>query len=420
MRVNLPYGKGSVEVKVPDGSAIAYPRELPRVAEVAAEIRRAMATPIGAPCLRELAAGRANAAVVVNDITRPAPSREMLSAILEELHAAGISESAVTVVIATGNHRPNSPGEIAGMIGEEFARRLRVVNHACEDDGALTAIAAPGVNIPVRVNSHVANASVRILTGLIAPHQAAGYSGGRKSLAPGVSALETIAKQHSFPIRPYDPAMGWMKGNPFHEVALSIARAVGVDFILNVVKNCRGEVVHAVAGELEAAHESGVSVCEQSWVVDFPHTYDVVIVTPGGYPRDIDLHQAQKAMSTAELVAADGGVIVLLAECSDGIGKFAAWLKGAKSPQEVIQRFRREGFTREHSSKAFMCARALAKHPVVVCCSGIAASELDAMFFRPAATAQDGVDLALAMKGGDSRVLVLPFAVDCVPRVSAS
>ncbi|HEX7512436.1 MAG TPA: lactate racemase domain-containing protein [Candidatus Methylomirabilis sp.] len=151
-----------------------------------------------------------------------------------------------------------------------------------------------------------------MLTGLIAPHQAAGYSGGRKSLTPGVAALETIAKQHSFPIRPYDPAMGWMKGNPFHEVAVTVARTVGIDFI----------------------------------------------ITPGGFPRDIDLHQAQKAMSTAEQVAADGGVIVLLAECADGIGKFAAWLKGAKSPQDVIERFKREGFTRRGSTpRKPSCAR---------------------------------------------------------------
>ncbi len=419
MKVDLPYGKGRAAVKVPDGSTIAYPREMPRVADVAAEITRAMAEPIGSPPLRAIAAGKPDAAVVVNDITRPAPSREMLGSILDELKTAGIPPEAVTVVVATGNHRPNSPAEIAGMIGEEFARQLRVVNHACEDDNALTTIAAPGVDIPVRVNSHVARASVRILTGLIAPHQAAGYSGGRKSLAPGVSALETIAKHHSFPIRPYDPAMGWMKGNAFHEVALSIARAVGIDFIVNVVKNCRGEVVHAVAGELEAAHEAGVSVCEQSWVVTFPHKYDLVIVTPGGYPRDIDLHQAQKAMSTAELVAAERGVIVLIAECLDEIGKFAAWLKGRRNPQDVIDRFAREGFTREHSSKAFMCARALAKHPVVVCCSGIDASELEAMFFRPTETAQDAVDLGLVMTGGNSRVLVLPYAVDCVSRVSS-
>ena len=417
MKVSLPYGKGRAEVKIPDGATVAYPRELSGVPDVAAEIRRAMAAPIGSPPLREVASGRRDAAVVVNDITRPAPSRDMLAAILAELGGAGIPESAVTVIVATGNHRSNSPSEIAGMIGEEFAGRLRVVNHACEDEGALLPVSAPGVDIPVRVNLHVAKASVKILTGLIAPHQAAGYSGGRKSLCPGVAALETIAAQHSFPIRPYEPAMGWMQGNPFHEVAVKVARAVRIDFILNVVKNCKGEVVRAVAGELEAAHEAGVRTCEESWALPLPQKYDIVVVTPGGYPRDIDLHQAQKAMATAELVVAEGGVIVLLAECRDGIGKFAGWLTGARSPQEVIDRFTGEGFTREHSSKAFMCARALAKYPVVVSCSGIQTQDLEAMFFRPAATAQTAVDMAVTLKGGNCSVLVLPYAVDCVPRI---
>ena len=420
MKVKLPYGKTQVEVKIPDGATVAHPRELPRVSDVGAEIRRAMAAPIGSPPLREVAAGKQDAVVVINDITRPAPSREMLTAILDELRLAAIPETAVTVVIATGNHRPNTPDEIARMIGDDFVRRLRVVNHACEDDNALTRISAPGVDIPIRVNSHVAKASLKILTGLIAPHQAAGFSGGRKSLTPGVAALETIAKQHSFPIRPYDPAMGWMKGNPFHEVAITVARTVGIDFIVNVVKNWRGEVVHAVAGNVEAAHEAGVAICEKSWVTTFPRKYDLVIVTPGGFPRDIDLHQAQKAMSTAELVAADGAVIVLIAECADGIGKFAAWLKGAKSPQDVIERFKREGFTREHSSKAFMCARALAKHPVVVSCSGISQQDMEAMFFRYARSPQEAVDRAVEMKGGDPSVLVLPYAVDCMPKITAS
>jgi nickel-dependent lactate racemase len=420
MEVNLPYGKGCIEVTVPDGSAVVYPRQLPPVPDVGAEIRRAMAAPIGSPPLRDLASGKRDAAVVINDLTRPAPSREMLAAILEELRLAGVPETAVTVVIATGNHRPNTPDEISRVIGEEFARRLRVINHACEDESALTRVTAPGVDIPIRVNSHVAKASLKILTGLIAPHQAAGYSGGRKSLTPGVAALETIAKQHSFPIRPYDPAMGWMKGNPFHEVAITVARTVGIDFIVNVVKNCKGEVVHVVAGHVEAAHEAGVAVCAESWVTMVPRKYDVVIVTPGGFPRDLDLHQAQKAMATAELVTADGGVIVLLAECADGIGKFAAWLKGAKSPQAVIERFKREGFTREHSSKAFMIARALVKHPVIACCAGIRTEDMEAMFFQPAETAQGAVDAALRMNGGRCSVLVLPYAVDCVPRVVAS
>jgi nickel-dependent lactate racemase len=420
MKVTLPYGKTQVEVKIPDGATVAHPRELPRVADVDAEIRRAMAAPIGSAPLREVAAEKQDAVVVINDITRPAPSREMLTAILDELRLAGILEAAVTVVIATGNHRPNTPDEIARMIGNDFARRLRVINHDCENDSALTRVSAPGLDIPIRVNAHVANASLKILTGLIAPHQAAGFSGGRKSLMPGVAALEAIAKQHSFPIRPYDPAMGRMKGNPFHEVAITVARTVGIDFIVNVVKNCRGEVVYAVAGHVEAAHEAGVAVCEESWVTTLPRRYDLVIVTPGGFPRDIDLHQAQKAMSTAELVAADGGVIVLIAECADGIGKFAAWLKGAKSPQDVIERFTREGFTREHSSKAFMCARALAKHPVVVACSGISRQDMEAMFFRYARSPQEAIDRAVEIKGGDPSVLVLPYAVDCMPKVVAS
>ena len=314
---------------------------------------------------------------------------------------------------------PNDTGGYARLISENHVDGI-LLSGPREDDSALTRVSAPGVDIPIRVNSHVAKASLKILTGLIAPHQAAGFSGGRKSLTPGVAALETIAKQHSFPIRPYDPAMGWMKGNPFHEVAITVARTVGIDFIVNVVKNCRGEVVHAVAGHVEAAHEAGVAICEKSWVTTFPRKYDLVIVTPGGFPRDIDLHQAQKAMSTAELVAADGGVIVLIAECADGIGKFAAWLKGAKSPHDVIERFKREGFTREHSSKAFMCARALAKHPVVVSCSGISQQDMEAMFFRYAQSPQEAVDEAVKLKGGDPSVLVLPYAVDCVPKIVAS
>jgi nickel-dependent lactate racemase len=388
------------------------------VADAGAEIRRAMAAPHGSPRLQDLARGRADAAVVVNDVTRPAPSREMLSAILEELRISGIAEDKVTVVVATGNHRPNSPSEIERLIGGEYAGRLRVFNHVCDDAGALAAVEAPGVGIPVRINAHVARASLRILTGLIAPHQAAGYSGGRKSLVPGVAALETIARHHSFPIRPYEPAAGRMAGNSFHETAVRAARAVGVDFILNVVKNHRGEVVRAVAGDLEAAHEAGVRICESSWAVTLPHRYDLVIVTPGGFPRDIDLHQAQKAMATAELAVAEGGVIAMIAECRDGVGSFGSWMKGAGSPREVIDRFRREGFTREHSSKAFMCARALAGHPVVLSCSGIDAEEVRAMFFRPARTPQEAVDTALELAGASCSVLVLPYAVDCVPKLS--
>ena len=419
MKVQLPFGSSTVQVNIRNDSTVAYPRQLPGVDNLHLEIRRAMLEPVGCAPLRDIALGKSDAVVVINDLTRPTPSEVMLKFIVEELRVAGIREDEVTVVIATGNHRPNTPHEIEQMIGLELSRRLRVINHICDDEGALTFAGITDTGLPVWVNSLVAQSSVKVLTGLITPHHVAGYSGGRKSIVPAVSGLETIAKHHSFPIRPYYPAMGWMKGNPFHEEAIKATRMVGIDFIVNVVKNWKGQVVKAVAGDLEAAHEVGVCTCEETWVVTFPQKYDVVVVTPGGYPRDINLHQSQKAMSSAELVVTDDGVIVLVAECRDGIGKFADWLKEARTPQEVIDRFKKEGFTREHSSKAFMCARALAEHPVIAACSGIGREELEQMFFHYAPSAQEAVEMALDIKGRDCSVLVLPYSLDCVPKVSS-
>jgi len=419
MKVQLPFGSNTVQVNIRNDSTVAYPRQLPGVDNLHLEIRRAMLEPVGCAPLRDIALGKSDAVVVINDLTRPTPSEVMLKFIVEELRVAGIREDEVTVVIATGNHRPNTPHEIEQMIGLELSRRLRVINHICDDEGALTFAGITDTGLPVWVNSLVAQSSVKVLTGLITPHHVAGYSGGRKSIVPAVSGLETIAKHHSFPIRPYYPAMGWMKGNPFHEEAIKATRMVGIDFIVNVVKNWKGQVVKAVAGDLEAAHEVGVCTCEETWVVTFPQKYDVVVVTPGGYPRDINLHQSQKAMSSAELVVTDDGVIVLVAECRDGIGKFADWLKEARTPQEVIDRFKKEGFTREHSSKAFMCARALAEHPVIAACSGIGREELEQMFFHYAPSAQEAVEMALDIKGRDCSVLVLPYSLDCVPKVSS-
>ena len=420
MQVELPYGTSSFKVDVPENARVVIPEEMPGIPDERAEIRRALDNPIGTAALSQLARGSSDAVIVINDITRPVPSELMLEEMLQDLSQAGIKEDSVTVVIATGNHRHNDEEEIRDMIGRDLASRLRVVNHDCDNKSLLTDLGQTDTGLPVWINTLVASASFKIVTGLIMPHHAAGYSGGRKSILPGVAGLETLNQHHSLPIRPYHPAFGWMKGNPFHEEAVKVARWVGVDFILNVVKNSCGQVVAAVAGELEAAHEHGVSLCEKSWQLNLPNTYDIVIVSPGGFPRDIDLHQSQKAMSAAEMVIENDGVIVLVAECRDGIGKYADWLKQAASPREVIERFECEGFTRDHSSKAFMCARALEHYSVYFYCSGIEPEELEQMFFQPAHSPQAAIDKAVREKGTNARVLVLPQAVSCVPRVLES
>lgn len=416
MIVSLPYGKKFVQVELPNHTDVVYPKELPGVVDPRAEIRRAMDHPIGSMHLSQIAQGKSDAVVIINDFTRPAPTSLMLDEILSDLNRAGMKDDQVTVLIACGNHRPTTKEEIRQRVGLPLSERLCFVNHDCKDETHFTFLGDTQGGLPIWINSLVVDASLKILTGLIAPHHSAGYSGGRKSLVPGVAGLKTLNKHHAFPIRPYMPSMGWTKGNPFHEEAVNGARMVRPDFILNVVKTPSGQIAKAVAGDLEAAHEKGVEICEDACVIPFSHKYDVVIVTPGGHPRDIDLHQSQKAMSAAELVLAEGGVIILVAECPDGIGKFAGWLKSAKSPEEVIERFRIEGFTEDHSSKAFMCARVLKDHPVIVSCSGIDKNELEQMFFQYAPSHQEAIDRALKTKDSNPRVLVLPYADDCVPK----
>ncbi len=418
MQIDLPYGRASVGITIPQNALVAdVPRNVDSV-DIGSKIRWALDHPVGSPPLVAMAEGLSDAVIVINDATRPAPSSFMLEALLEDLGNAGVPEDQVTVVIACGNHRPSTPGEIRQMVGNDMIRRLRIVNHDARNRENLIRVGETETGLPVWVNKTVAGASLKILTGLITPHHSAGYSGGRKSLLPGVAGLDTLKRHHSFPFRPFKPAYGWMRGNPFHEEAVRIARTVGIDFILNAVQDSAGVFFRVVAGELEAAHEKGIELGTPYWELVLPHRYDVVIASPGGHPRDIDLHQAQKAVSTAETVIAPGGIIVLLAECGDGLGKWPAkWLKTAQTPEAVIERFKNEGFTEDHTSKDFMSARALVNHQVIVCCSGIAGDDLRTIFFTPAASPQAAIDQALAQAGVDARVLVLPRAVNCIPHV---
>ena len=418
MRVQLPFGSSTIETTLPDTAHVVEFKTNDPPVDISSRIAEALTHPIGCPKLGDLARGRKKAVIVINDATRPAPSDLMLKALLAELSRAGIPHDRVTAVIACGNHRPCTDAEIKQMLGPDLARLIRVENHDAGDKTALTKVGTTETGLPVWINKTVANADLKILTGLIAPHPSAGFSGGRKSLLPGVAGLDSIRRHHSFPFRPFHPAYGWMKGNPFHEESVRIARKAGIDFILNVVQDLNGRFFAAVAGELEAAHEKGVEMGRPFWRLTLPRKYDVLVVTPGGHPRDLDLHQAQKAVSTAETFAAPEGIIVLLAQCRDGLGKWPAkWLKEAKSPGDVIHRFEREGFTQDHTSKDFMCARALARHQVIVHCDGIREAELRDIFFTPAKSAQHAIDLAIKNKGKNAAVLVLPKAVNCMPEV---
>lgn len=418
MELPLPYGRSPRRVSLPDDAVVVSPADLPPISDPRHALRCMLRKPIGTPALREIAKGKRTVTIVINDVTRPTPTGLLIGEILPELAAAGIREEEITLLVATGNHRPNTPDELRSMLGDELAIRLRWVNHDCEDPSGLVLIGQTRRGLPVEVNRLVAEADLTILTGMITPHQTAGYSGGRKGIMPGVAGVKSLQQHHSFPLRSERPVSGQMKGNPFHEEAVAAARIAGVDFIVNVVKNTCGDIVGVVAGELEQAHEAGVEICARAWVVTLPAAPAIVLVTPGGYPKDIDLHQTQKAVAAVEPVLRPGCPIVVMAACPDGAGKFGSALASALTPQEVIDRFYRAGFSAgEHTSKAYMWARVLAKHPVFVVTDGISRTELESMFFNTATSLEHALAQARRIAPEPGYLLVVPFACDCMVRL---
>jgi len=415
--IEFPYGEGFITLTLAQNADVLLPKLIPGVADELAAMRQALSKPIGSPQLRELAAGKNTVAIVINDITRPSPTETMLTVLVEELALSGVTPAQIDVVVATGNHLPPTDAELDKMLGA-WRCKLRLTVHDCNDKSSLAYVGVTEKGMPVSVNKVYARASLKILTGVIAPHQSAGFGGGRKSVVPGIAGLETLRAHHSFPIRPAAPILGILQNNSFHEEAVAGARKAGADFILNVVKNHRGEVIAAVAGDLEAAHLRGVAACEKSWVQRFTKAYDVVFVSPGRYPKDIDLHQAQKGVAVAEQITKLGGIIVLIAECRNGIGKFGKVLKNADSVDTVIREFYEQGFTPDHNSKAYMFARCCKNHRLWVVSSGIDPKELSAMFMTGFSSLPEAADAALRSYHRPS-VLCIPYATDCIPSLAA-
>lgn len=415
MQAKLPYGKRYLPGDIPPDSVIIKPKNLAAAGEAQMTVRRALEHPIGSPKLSQISKPQSKVAIVVNDITRPTPSYLLLPEIIRELSAAGVRRANITVIVATGNHRPNTPGELKRLLGAEIVDGYRIINHSCQDKSCLSYLGNTNRGLPIYVNSYLAWADVKILTGTIGIHHSMGYGGGRKSILPGVIGFETLRIHHSFPLRPHEPAMGWIDGNQFHEEAVEAARMAGVDFILNVVQNERKQVSRVVAGDLERAFLEGTRFFDEKWKVKISEKSDITITSPGGYPKDIDLHQAQKAVSAAEMITKKGGVIILVAECKDGIGKFKGWLQEAKSPRQVTERFKREGFTSEHSGKAMMWARALERYRIIVVTDGVSREDLKSMFFEGADSVEDALKKAGRNLANNGEVLVIPYATDLVP-----
>ncbi len=419
MKIALPYGNTMWCEEVPaiDDAFILEPSTAcPVLPDVSLAVSKALSAPVGSPRLSELVQPSDSVAIVVCDITRPSPSRHFLDGLVEELQLAGVPLEKVTVVVATGVHRASTQEELKAILGEKHLTQLKIVIHNAGDDALLVFRGETEQGVPIWINRVVSEASVRIVTSVVAPHQLAGFSGGPKLILPGVAGEESIRRFHSYPVRPTQPSQGQLTDNTTYKAALQAARIVGVHFSVHAVSDPHGRGYLGVyAGDLDLAHHACTSLSAQACQAHFPNYADLTICTPGGYPRDINLHQSQKALSVAELVTRRGGVIVLLAECRKGIDShFARWLDMAETPQEVIDRFHLEGWSAS-SGKAEMFARAASHHRILVVSDAFDRATLANLFLEKATSLTEATEKAFSILGKESRVMLISRASGIIP-----
>ncbi|MBI3684592.1 MAG: nickel-dependent lactate racemase, partial [Acidobacteria bacterium] len=323
MRVRLAFGKTGLEVELPDGYEyrLLEARSATPLEDPVSALEQALDAPIGAPPLADLARGKKTAAISVCDITRPAPNRTVLPHVLRRLEAAGIGREAVTILIATGLHRPATEAEIREIVGEEIAAGVRVVNHMARNLDMHRHLGTTTQGTPVYIDERFVAADLRITLGFIEPHLMLGFSGGRKLVAPGLAAQETIKVLHSPKfMREARAVEGSIENNPLHRDLLEIARMARHDFIVDVALARDRRIAGVFAGHPEQAHRKGVEFVQKVMLEQLPGPVDAVITTSAGYPLDLTYYQAIKGVTAASHIVKRGGSILLLAECREGAG----------------------------------------------------------------------------------------------------
>jgi nickel-dependent lactate racemase len=349
MKVSLAYGRGSLDVEFPDGrTSVIEPRVQAGLPDERAAFESALNAPIDARPLRELISPERSICIVHTDITRATPNERLIPWLLAYLEAAGAVREQIVLLNALGTHRPNTRAELEEMLTPEVVARYRCLNHEPENDEAHRQFGVTQTGAPALINRHFAEADIRIVTGFIEPHFFAGFSGGPKGIMPGVAALRTVQSNHgAHHIGDPRAAFGCTEGNPLWEEMRDIALRVGPSFLINVTLNHERQITGVFAGGLVEAHRAGVEFVRHSVMQPQAAPFDVVVTTNSGYPLDMNLYQGVKGMRAADLIVRDGGTIVLVAECAEGIphgSPHDRLLRSTAQPAEILAKVAQPGF----------------------------------------------------------------------------
>lgn len=411
MLIQLDYGKSKQNIDVPDGHllTILHPIHSTQVMQSGQEmVRQALINPINSPGLAEIVRSKnaSTAVIVVNDITRPTPYEDILPPLLDELAKAGLEKQNITLLVATGIHRPHTDAENEAIFGADICSQYNIVNH--DPDHDLQAIGNLSNGTTMEINRLAAEADLLITTGLVGLHYFAGYSGGRKSILPGIASRQLIEANHKMMDDPL-ACLGNYQTNPVSDLMLEAARLAGVDFIVNVVTETHTELAYAAAGDLYDAWMDAVTFAEKMSVLTISEPADIVVASCGGFPKDINVYQAQKALDAAALAVKKNGTIILVAQCSEGLGErtFEEWILQASCPQDIERRFKTHFELGGH--KAYAICKTL-NHADIMLYSELADDVTARLYMQPIHDLNAALSGLLEKYGEHATVLVMPEA----------
>jgi nickel-dependent lactate racemase len=406
---SIPYGKGNVTFGLPKHMKVTIirPRPVSPSHHELREIERALDEPIGTSRLEELKPGK-KISIVISDLTRPVPHHLLLPALLKKLDALKIPRHFIKIVIATGQHSKVPSNQFHRLVDPVRVQGTEVICHDPFDH--LVYVGKTSRGTPLWVNRTFSQSDFKILTGMIDPHQFVGFTGGSKMASIGLAGLQTIEANHSMFTHP-NAQLGKVRGNPVREDIDEMGGMLGIHFILNIVLNEENKVVKAFSGHYLKAWQEGVKLNRSIYGKKVGEKMDLVIASPGGYPKDIDLYQVQKGLAHAAKIVKPGGAIILVGQCVEGIGDdlFFEMVKQSKTPQDVVTTFQSQRF-KMGPHKAFLLCRSLIHHKVYFYSDQIPPALIEKFFFTPVSSVQEGISRALPSLPPDPRIAVLPKA----------
>ncbi len=412
MKIEFGYGKGVQIVDVPEKNLmdilVSNPMEHKRRGADAVDY--ALENPIGSPRLSTLVNPEQKIVIITSDISRPLPSYDVVPSVLDELYAGGVPRENITIVFGLGSHRNHTEEEMIHLVGERAYGEVKCMDSTPDD---CVHMGETSTGTPVDITRVVAEADFRIGLGNVEFHYFAGYSGGAKALMPGVSTPEAIQKNHSKMVS-NDACAGKLEGNPLREDIEEAERLCHLHFIVNAVLDEHKHIVYAAAGDVTKAHRDACAYLDKMYRKPIAKKADIVLVSQGGAPKDANLYQTQKALDNAKHAVADGGTIILIGACNEGLGskKFEEWLTTAPTAHSMVERIGRDFQLGGHKAAAIAMILEYASIDMV--------SEMDddfvrSIFLNPQPSAQEAFDKAMEKYGEAASVIAMPFGGATLP-----